>query len=166
MSNHKHYRVAAGIVRQGDCLLLVRQQGPDDPEPTWALPGGMVEDGEFYGEALSREIHEETGLVVSAIGRFAYLVQLDNRRDGYQTLAAVYEVAAWSGHIGGNDPDQLVHAVEFVPHAEAIRRLERLPWRHMREPAVAYLSAGGATPKMWQYRQHIDGEEQLEASYE
>ncbi len=165
MSAQQQYRVAAGIVRQGDHVLLVRQQGPADPEPTWALPGGMVEGGELYGEALVREIREETGLEVVKIGQLAYLMQFDNRVEGYQTIAVVYEVAVWDGNIGGDDPDRLIHAVEFVALDEAIRRLERLPWRHMQEPAVAYLSASGAAPKMWQYRQRSGGEEQLEASY-
>ena len=156
--------MAAGIVRKGDHVLLVRQQGPTDPEPTWALPGGMVEDGELYSEALVREIREETGLEVAGIGRLAYLVQLDNREEGYQTLAVVYEVTEWSGRVGGDDPDTLIQAVEFVALEDAIRLIEQLPWRHMREPAVAYLTAHDAAPKMWQYRQHKGGEEYFEAS--
>ena len=166
MSAQKQYRVAAGIVRKADHVLLVRQQGLADPEPTWALPGGMVEDGELYGEALVREIREETGLEVAEIGRLAYLVQVDNREERYQTLAVVYEVSDWSGRVGGDDPDRLIHSVEFVALEDAIRRIEQLPWRHMREPAVAYLTAPGAAPKMWQYRQHKGGEEYLESSYQ
>ena len=83
MSAQKQYRVAAGIVRKGELILLVHQQGPADLEPTWALPGGMVEDGELFGEALVREIREETGLEVAEIDQLAYLVQFDSRSEGY-----------------------------------------------------------------------------------
>jgi ADP-ribose pyrophosphatase YjhB (NUDIX family) len=48
--------IVSAIVRRDDLLLLVEQQGPDDSESSWMLPGGRVEDGETLIHALDREL--------------------------------------------------------------------------------------------------------------
>ena len=53
-------------MRLGDEVLLVKQQGPEDLEAHWALPGGVAEPGALLVEALVREVREETGLQVLA----------------------------------------------------------------------------------------------------
>jgi len=52
--------VSAVIFDQRGRLLL--QQRSDGGQ--WGLPGGSVEIGESLAEAVCREVHEETGLVV------------------------------------------------------------------------------------------------------
>ncbi|OLB99624.1 MAG: hypothetical protein AUH30_04895 [Candidatus Rokubacteria bacterium 13_1_40CM_68_15] len=53
--------VSAVIVdRRGRLLLQQRSDGGQ-----WGLPGGSVEIGESLAEAVRREVHEETGLVVA-----------------------------------------------------------------------------------------------------
>ena len=37
----RNIRIVATVVEVGGEVLLVRQQGPDDPEPAWALPGAV-----------------------------------------------------------------------------------------------------------------------------
>lgn len=49
---------AYGVVIKDDSIVLTKQQG------TFHLPGGGVERGETYEEAVMREIREETGLEV------------------------------------------------------------------------------------------------------
>jgi 8-oxo-dGTP pyrophosphatase MutT (NUDIX family) len=46
--------------RRGRLLLQQRSDGGQ-----WGLPGGSVEVGESVTEAVRREVHEETGLVVA-----------------------------------------------------------------------------------------------------
>lgn len=52
-----HIVSAAGLVRRGDEVLLVRS-----PRRGWEFPGGQVEQGESVLAALHREIWEETGV--------------------------------------------------------------------------------------------------------
>ncbi len=53
----------AAVVFSGDRVLLVRR-GNEPSRGRWGLPGGVVELGERVGEAVVREIREETGVTV------------------------------------------------------------------------------------------------------
>ncbi|MBR2556805.1 MAG: NUDIX domain-containing protein [Methanobrevibacter sp.] len=67
-----------GIIKNSDGEILVVKRHPKsrtDPE-MWELPGGKVEKGEFFADALIREIKEETDLD-SKVGDFAEAVQND-----------------------------------------------------------------------------------------
>jgi ADP-ribose pyrophosphatase YjhB (NUDIX family) len=57
--------VGAIVCDDAGRLLLV-QRGHDPEAGRWSLPGGRVEPGETDAEALAREMHEETGLIVTA----------------------------------------------------------------------------------------------------
>lgn len=65
------------IIRRGDNILMISQQGPDDPKPGWSVPSGRVEPGELLHEALQREVLEETGLKITGPGHLAWLSQHD-----------------------------------------------------------------------------------------
>lgn len=156
------YHVAVALIRRSDAVLLVQQQGPDDPAPTWALPGGVAEHGELLTEALVREVREETGLEVDQIGYVAYTIQYDQPAEGYQSLVVVFEINAWHGTPYISDPDKMILDAKFMPVSEALAKIAALPWRRMHEPLVAYLTGTAPPGSLWVYRQH-DTIEQLVA---
>ncbi len=57
--------VSAAIIRDGRVLVVRRNRGP--AYGLWTLPGGVVEAGETLGEALIREIAEETGMAIEPV---------------------------------------------------------------------------------------------------
>nr|WP_292845944.1 NUDIX domain-containing protein [Methanobrevibacter sp.] len=67
-----------GIIKNDSGEILIVKRHPKsrtDPE-MWELPGGKVEKGEFFADALIREIKEETNLDVD-VGDFAEAIQND-----------------------------------------------------------------------------------------
>jgi 8-oxo-dGTP diphosphatase len=152
MIEENHVIIAAGILRQEDKILLVEQQGKNDPISSWALSGGVVEKGELITEALVREVKEETGFDVIEFGELAYFMQVDNQKDNYQTLVFVFEIPKFDGTLSINDPDDIVLNATFLRLEESIQKLELLPWRSMKEPLVEYLKNSSKAANFWQYR--------------
>lgn len=60
-----------GIVRNDGDVLLVQNQWSRG----WIIPGGSVEEGESFEQALEREVREETGLSIAVESPFAVLRQ-------------------------------------------------------------------------------------------
>ena len=162
------YLIVAAVVRRDAQVLLVQQQGPDDPNPSWALPGGLVEPGESLTDALKREVREETGLDVLRVGALAYVthsVQTSpgnlhrhwESRSGHQTAAFVFEADEWTDELRPSDPDGFVLLARFVDISEALGLLADHPIRQMREPELEYLSGRAEAGAVWVYRTGEDG---------
>ena len=67
-----------GVIKNDDGDILIVKRHPKsktDPE-MWELPGGKVEKGEHFADALVREIKEETSLDVN-VGDFCEAIQND-----------------------------------------------------------------------------------------
>ncbi|MEN6356496.1 MAG: NUDIX domain-containing protein [Armatimonadota bacterium] len=61
----------------GRCLLLKRSMDSKNNPGKWDFPGGKVDPGEAFDQALMREVAEETGLKV-AIDRLAGSTQSES----------------------------------------------------------------------------------------
>ena len=158
---YRTYMIAAALVRDGDRILLVEQQGPKDANSHWALPGGVVETGEFFAEALAREVAEETGLIVSGTPRLVYIAQFDRPARREQWTAAIFEVEGWSGEISPADPDEHILQARFLEPAETLRKLADLRWRVMRDPILAFLGGEAEAGAAWCFREGDDEKEVL-----
>ena len=152
MKRPRHVHIAIALIRDAGRILLVRQQGPGDAAPYWALPGGRVLPGEFLVEGLVREVREETGLALLDVGELAYVARVDDVEAGYQSTTRVFEINAWHGKPRPADPDALILEAAFFPLAETIQYLEQIPWRAMRDPIVAYLRDEVPAGSVWLYR--------------
>jgi mutator protein MutT len=66
-------RVVAAVIADGDRLLVCRRPAHKRHGGLWEFPGGKRESGESDAAAITRELHEELGVAVVAVGaeRFA-----------------------------------------------------------------------------------------------
>ena len=63
----KRVHVAAAVIRDSSGkILIARRADTQHQGGLWEFPGGKVEVDESVETALSRELHEELGVVVSA----------------------------------------------------------------------------------------------------
>lgn len=85
--------VSAGIFRDGKILLVRRAREP--AKGVYTFPGGRVEFGESLTEALTREIREETGLVIEIVGLAGYREALPPRTGGHGHFVILPFAARW-----------------------------------------------------------------------
>ena len=66
-----------GIIKNdvGEILIVKRHPKSRTDPGMWELPGGKVEKGEFFTDALIREIKEETNLDCD-VGNFCEAIQM------------------------------------------------------------------------------------------
>ena len=160
------YIVASAFIRRGEDVLLVLQS-EDGSAPFWTLPGGTAEHGELIHEALVREVKEETGLDTLSVGPLAYVGQMDSRvpsadrPEGHFSTIYAFEVAHWKGELEVDDPDGDILEARFHPMEEAVRKLAKVPYTTIREPASAYLSGHVDAGAIWLFRRDAPGPGEL-----
>lgn len=71
------------VLRRDDSILLLRHHNTGYRDGHYALPAGMVEDGESALAAMIRETREETGLVLASAHLQKALTMHRFARDGH-----------------------------------------------------------------------------------
>ncbi|NBO18240.1 MAG: (deoxy)nucleoside triphosphate pyrophosphohydrolase [Proteobacteria bacterium] len=129
--------VAAAIVNaSGEVLLAQRPEGKR-LAGKWEFPGGKVEKNESPEAAMTRELHEELGIVVAPgdCEPFWFLSHDYTAEFGFHLLMPVYIVRSWQGQ-----PAALEHAaicwkrpadMHTLPMIEADAELIERLHRHM-----------------------------------
>lgn len=106
----KPYKLSMKVIvrdHHGRCLLLRRSQKSKNNKGKWDFPGGKVDPGEDFDEALLREVAEETGLNASLQGvagsaesdlpdrKVAYLIMEAVVTSGQVTLSSEHDDFIW-----------------------------------------------------------------------
>lgn len=90
---------AVACIRDGERLLLQRR-GDDDSG--WGFLGGAIELGESAEEAVIREVHEESGLVVRVDGLLGVYTKYEHtysNGDLAQPMSIVFECTPVGGEL-------------------------------------------------------------------
>jgi 8-oxo-dGTP diphosphatase len=148
----REWLVAGALVEVDGALLLVRnlrRGGSSD----WSTPGGVIdaEDASVLA-GLTREVEEETGLVVTEWEGPLYEVQAVAVDLGWRLRAEVYRALAFDGEVRVADPDGIVVEAAWVePPACADRLAGGAPW--VREPLTEWLAErwGPGAPRGFEY---------------
>jgi 8-oxo-dGTP diphosphatase len=109
-------KVALGIVRHGDAVLMVerrkKERGSDGELLSWTFPGGKIEPGESPFSAAEREVHEETGRHVRAAST------LDELQHPSFPAHIYYVACALSERSGEKVTDRGIIQAKWIPIAK------------------------------------------------
>lgn len=78
MNTHAVKKVIAGVILQGNKVLLAQRAGPGKLCGLWEFPGGKVEEGETERECLQRELLEELAIKIEVAGYVGSSFFVDN----------------------------------------------------------------------------------------
>ena len=133
----RRWMVGGALIRHADGLVLVGNRRRDS-SLEWTPPGGVIDHGETLLEGLTREVFEETGLVVSKWSSRCYHVTVDAPDMGWQLTVEAWETDQVSGEICIADPDGIVEEVRYSNAIDALELLTASPmW--VRLPVSAWL---------------------------
>jgi ADP-ribose pyrophosphatase YjhB (NUDIX family) len=133
------WTVAGGLLETPDGVLLVRNVRRGGVED-WSTPGGVIDaEDESLVAGLTREVTEETGLVVHEWSGPLYEVRAVAPDMGWNMRCEVHLALRFDGDLRVEDPDGIVVEAAFVPvDACAGHLVACAPW--VREPLQAWLT--------------------------
>ena len=130
--------VGGGIIESDGEILMVqnlRRNGSTD----WSTPGGVIDPGETMLGGLTREVREETGLVVAKWEGPAYVIEAHAVEMDWRLRVEVHRAVTHTGELAIDDPDGIVVDACFLGHDELKKRVESNQ-RWVAEPLLGYLA--------------------------
>ena len=113
---YHHRQVAVLPVVNGDAIALVRVRRPVIDDVTLELPAGAVEKDEDPVHAASRELAEESGIVISDLGRYVPMPPIAVSSTRMPRLSYVFRVDVSEREFAERRPhDDEIHSVERIP---------------------------------------------------
>lgn len=114
------------ILNEKDELLILKRHPKSRTDPEmWELPGGKVEGGEFFDDALVREIKEETSLDAE-VGDFGEAVQNDYSHKRTVQLIMYLENVKGDVKISDEHTDWMWASIEKIKTLEISTSLEKV----------------------------------------
>jgi 8-oxo-dGTP diphosphatase len=119
----REWLVGGALIEGPEGLLLVcnrRRNGWLD----WTPPGGVIDEGEELLGGLTREVEEETGLVVTEWVGPRYEIEAEAPDLGWRLRVEVWCATAYEGELRVADPDGIVVDACFVDPAGCAERMQ------------------------------------------
>ena len=138
----RRWQVVGGLLMDRSTVLLVANRRRNG-RLEWTPPGGVVDPGEEPLAALSREVVEETGLIVERWSEVLYRVSVEFPGRDMVLGVDVHRALSWTGEVVLEDPDHIVEDARFVD-AEAAGPLLATAPRWVREPVTEWLAGSQA----------------------
>jgi 8-oxo-dGTP pyrophosphatase MutT (NUDIX family) len=139
----REFSAGGVLVRRlrGDWMMAAIRPGGKEPG-VWALPKGIIGQGEKPDETALREVAEETGVearLVAKLGDVRYVYTWDGER--IFKVVSFYLLRYTRGRLGALEPQYAheVAEVRWLPLEEAPRLLAYRGERDMAERALAVL---------------------------
>jgi 8-oxo-dGTP pyrophosphatase MutT (NUDIX family) len=116
---HRTPRLAArALILHEDRLLLVNAY-PGKRSDLWCAPGGGARTGKSLPDNLIREVHEETGLIVS-VGPPCLINEFHDPQTGFHQVDLFFRCSIAQGELSADwrDPERVVTDRRFFTRSE------------------------------------------------
>jgi ADP-ribose pyrophosphatase YjhB (NUDIX family) len=139
----------AGVVATSDDFVLLVCEPYDDGTLHWGIPGGRVEEDESFAEGATRELFEETGLMVSP-AELEEISRVELRTtDGVESISTNFTVEVPRHDVVNRDPDGIVAEAAWFPIERALALLAEVDYLPLVEPVLYFLESGEKSA--WSY---------------